>query len=135
MCCDGSLFGQVPLAPDEVPGARRNRLPVLDDGRGFRQPCPALARAEEGGVSCGVYDERPAACRRFACRLFERHRAEGGPLEARLALVRRARELLARLEASGLRGPEFAGERAGGSPAAEAYVELVLLMERDFARA
>jgi hypothetical protein len=134
MCCDGSLFGRVPLEPDEVQGARKNHLPVLASGQGFEQPCPALAGAE-GESGCSVYAERPRACRRFVCRLFEQHAREGGPLEPRLAAVRRVRELAAALEASGLRQPDFDGERMAGTPAADAYTELMLRLGRDFARA
>lgn len=68
LCCDGSLFSLVPLADDEPAAARRRGLPIaLRDGAApaLRQPCPALvARA------CTVYDERPAACRRYRCLLY-----------------------------------------------------------------
>lgn len=92
LCCDGSLFGRVDLTPEELPLARKNRLHVVND-RAFEQPCAALGV----GNACAIYDERPHACRRFTCRLYARHAREGGPLEPRLAIVRRARELLGRL--------------------------------------
>ena len=95
LCCDGSLFGRVDLEPDEIEPARRRRLTVIPSGKSFEQPCTALVRAEEGGFSCTVYASRPRACDRFVCRLFEEHRTNGGPLETRLAVVRRARSLLA----------------------------------------
>jgi uncharacterized protein len=135
LCCDGSLFGFVPLAPDEVAPARKNRLPVLENGRGFEQPCPSLATDDDGRLGCSIYEERPAACRRFACRLYERYRQEGGPVDERAASVRRVRALIASLQASGLPPPRFDGERSASSPAAEAYTELMRLLERDFARA
>jgi Fe-S-cluster containining protein len=108
LCCDGSLFGRVELEPDEVEPARR--LNVLTH---FDQPCPALATS-----GCTIYRDRPRSCRRFTCRLYERHRREGGPLDARLAVVRRARALLAGLD------------RAAPVPA-----ELTRLLDEDFARA
>jgi Fe-S-cluster containining protein len=112
LCCDGSLFGRVPLEPEEVERARKRRLRVLDSGRGFEQACSALAAIEgEGGRrSCAIYPARPHACRRFVCRLHERHRREGGPLEPRLVAVRRARELVGYLEESGMTAADFAGE-------------------------
>lgn len=94
LCCDGSLFGRVPLEAEEAPVARKRGLLVLDDGRAFEQPCAALATAG-GDRTCAAYADRPAACRRFVCRLYARHRDEGGPLAPRLAAVARVKDLLA----------------------------------------
>ena len=110
LCCDGSLFGRVPLEPSEREGAKKNKLRVVASGASFEQPCGAFAG------TCRIYEERPRACRAFVCRLYDRHRREGGPLEARLASVRRARELLAAARPEGPLG------------------ELTELLERDFAR-
>lgn len=103
LCCDGALFGRVPLDGDEVASARKNRLHVLDSGKAFEQPCAALS--EQG---CSIYGTRPRACRKFVCLLHERHRREGGPLEPRLASVRRVRDLVARVQAEGLSDAEYA---------------------------
>jgi Fe-S-cluster containining protein len=102
MCCDGSLFGRVPLAPEEVDRARK-RLRVIASKTSFEQPCSAHDETR----ACAIYDERPLACRKFTCRLYERHRAEGGPLEARLAVVARARALIARANELGRSIPEL----------------------------
>jgi Fe-S-cluster containining protein len=130
MCCDGSLFGRVGLEVEEVEVARK-RLRVLENGRGFEQPCHALValEGERGRRVCSMYADRPRACRRFACRLYERHEREGGPLEARLTAVRRVREIVACLEASGVTPQDF--ERYEPTLAAE----LIRLLEEDFARA
>ena len=40
LCCDGSLFGRVPLAPDEATPARRLRLRVLPTGARSRSRAP-----------------------------------------------------------------------------------------------
>ena len=117
LCCDGALFGRVELQPDEVEPARRHRLHVVAGGKAFEQPCSALVR-RDGDAVCAAYDERPRACRRFVCRLYERHRREGGPLEARLAAVARVRSLLASLDGS-----------------REAPAELTQRLEEDFAEA
>jgi Fe-S-cluster containining protein len=122
MCCDGSLFGRVPLEPDEVPRAQKLRLQVLPSTRGFEQPCTALR--DDG---CSIYDDRPRACRRFRCRLYERHEREGGAVEERIAIVQRVRTLATRLEASGLTPAELGDD--------EAYLELQQLLEEHFARA
>lgn len=117
LCCDGSLFGRVDLEAEEVEPARRNRLRVIDSGRAFEQPCAALVpldvSAEAPRRVCSLYEDRPASCRRFVCRLYERFRRGGGPLEPHLAAVRRVRRLLAAIEIEGrLRTPELVDELA-----------------------
>jgi hypothetical protein len=122
LCCDGSLFGRVGLESNEVEGARKHRLHVVRGGASFEQPCSALADDARGPVErrgCTLYDDRPLSCRRFVCRLHEEYRREGGPIEERLAVVRRARELLASL----------------ASHDAEARAELTRTLEESFARA
>jgi Fe-S-cluster containining protein len=139
LCCDGSLFGRVSLQPEEAEPARKLHLRVIASGKAFDQPCVALEA--DAGYRCSIYLERPLACRTFACRLYDRHRREGGPLEPRLASVRRVRELLAYLEASrpwpgddeddvASAGPPPEGDRP-----TEAFSELVKRLDEDFARA
>jgi Fe-S-cluster containining protein len=138
MCCDGSLFGRVDLEPDEVQSARKHRLRVLANAKGFEQPCSALALFGSER-RCAIYDERPISCRRFVCRLYERHEREGGPIEERLAVVRRVRALAARLETSGLAPADFQGNSqtrpSGHDPElVQAYRELMQNLEEHFAR-
>ena len=111
----------MPLDAGEVTIARKNRLRIVAGGSAMQQPCAAHG---EGG--CAVHAERPRACRAFECRLYAAHAREGGPLEPRLASVRRARELLARVHAS----PDAEALRAEPW-----FAELVTLLEQDFARA
>lgn len=116
MCCDGTLFGRAQLDADEIDVARRLRLRVVQSASSsasFEQRCSALA-----GDGCTIYDERPRSCRRFVCRLHDRARAGNGSLDEHLGRVRRARELLAHLEESGVVDPE-----------------LTRLLDEDFARA
>ena len=143
LCCDGSLFGRVDLEPEEVEAARRHRLRVLPGARGFEQPCAALASSGPGLATrrCSIYGERPASCRRFACRLYDRHLREGGPIEERLRVVRRARDLAASLEASGLVPSDFESGSSSLRPLAPrvarampAYLELTRSLEEHFAR-
>jgi len=136
MCCDGSLFGWVRLEPAEVEAARKRGLPVLDGAKGFEQPCPALVPAEgtdDARRKCSVYAERPGACRRFECRLHDRHRTEGGPLEPRLAAVRRVRELIALLQAASPWPADGETERPHAADP-KAFDELMQRLE-DFAQA
>jgi Fe-S-cluster containining protein len=143
MCCDGSLFGRVVLEREEVEMARRVRLRVVGNGMSFEQPCSALAPREasssgqSGLRACGLYADRPLSCRRFVCRLYDRHRREGGPLAPRLDAVRRVRELVADLEARGLTPADFDSDGAAtraNDQAAGIFSELVARLEEDFAR-
>jgi hypothetical protein len=100
LCCDGSLFGRVDLEAHEVEGARKRGLHVVAGGRSFEQPCSALAVAASGPGDhrgCSLYEDRPQSCRRFACRLYEKYRLEGGPVDEPLSVVRRVRSLLGRV--------------------------------------
>jgi hypothetical protein len=115
LCCDGTLFGGAPLEPDEVEPAVRAGLRVFRSD--FEQPCAALR-----GCSCSIYEARPRACRKFECRLL----ARGGPLEPRLAVVGRVRELLGRLQELGLSPEDFDGPVA--PDAAELHAELMDLL-------
>jgi hypothetical protein len=135
-------------------------LRVLRSARSFEQPCAALERTGPGANGfvrspeavpgaeplvtrrCGIYEDRPRSCRRFTCRLYERHRREGGPLEERLAVVRRLRELVACLEAAGFTPDDFEVARSSSESAdprvgtpMQAYLELTRSLENDFARA
>lgn len=112
MCCDGTLFGRASLGPGEAAPARANGLRVVSNETSFEQPCTAL---DTVSGACRIYDVRPAACRRFECRLLKR----GAPLDESVAIVRRARALLARVD----------------SPDGEEAAELVRLMEENFERA
>jgi len=122
LCCDGSLFGAVPLEAAELGAARAHRLPILPRGNAFEQPCTAL-EARGAHRVCAIYEERPRACRAFVCRLYDRHRREGGPLDLRLAAVRRVRALLA------------AVEHGTNDARNSAITELGQRIEDDFARA
>jgi hypothetical protein len=128
LCCDGSLFGRARLASTEVASARRLRLPVVASETAFALPCPALATRGESR-HCTVYEDRPEACRQFVCELHAR-REEGRVSQAdALAVVRRARALLASLDGARVGPPE----RDAG--ATRVVGELTELLEAHFARA
>src|SRR5258708_39500517 len=142
LCCDGSLFGRVALGPGEVAAARRHGLRIVEGGKGFEQPCGALStRAARTGSEhvCSCYEERPRACRTFACRLYDRHRREGGPIDARLAAVGRVRQLVADLQALGLTPADFGGDSPGPPPpderALRMHAELQMRLAARFPRA
>lgn len=65
LCCDGTLFRRVPLEPGE--GARLGaRVRLSDEDGSLVQPCRALSERR-----CGVYEDRPAVCRKFRCLALE----------------------------------------------------------------
>lgn len=87
LCCDGSLFWAVPVDQGEdVPAA-------LDaDGR-LRQPCACFDGA------CSIYADRPAACRKFDCRVLQTVQAGRRDTAWALEQIARMRRLLAALNA------------------------------------
>jgi hypothetical protein len=137
LCCDGSLFGRVDLAPGEVDSARKHHLTILADGKAFEQPCAALETGE-AGCRCVMYEDRPRSCHRFECRLYDRHRRERGPLEPRLTVVRRVRFLVSTLQEAGFEPSDFDEARGRDARIEEArtlYDELLRTLALDFARA
>jgi hypothetical protein len=116
-------------------------LRVVPNGKAFEQPCAALLTCGSG-LRCSIYDERPHSCRRFVCKLYDQQMREGGPIQERIAVVRRVRVLLASLERSGFGPADFEGVRASNQladpravVALAAYLELMSSLERDFSRA
>jgi len=93
LCCDGSLFDNVRLGPDEdaekvktlgLPVKRsRAKRPVAF----FRQPCAALGE----DCACCVYGDRPAQCRTFECGVFKDAQAGRIGFDAAFRLVKQAR--------------------------------------------
>lgn len=72
LCCTGHMFDHVTLREDELAAAARHRLPIVPRGdhTSFRQPCP-----HHGPAGCGIYEERPHACRLFRCRTLAAYQA------------------------------------------------------------
>jgi uncharacterized protein len=113
LCCDGSLFTQAPLLGEEVARARGRGLTVIDRGgrSALRQRCDALVDR-----TCGIYEERPAGCRRYVCMLYSALAAGEVGFEEAVEIVGRARALVdglpdsaQRMRASGAVDPALAG--------------------------
>lgn len=141
LCCDGSLFGRVRLESSEVDSARRRRLLVVANGKSFEEPCTALVKRDAHHL-CSIYAERPESCRRFVCELYAGHVREPASLDDRMAVVRRAKALLAFLENAGLRfgeHDESSWDDEDSNPRIEAWMpvvrELTQILTIDFARA
>ena len=94
LCCDGTLFADVELAPrDDTAALEVLGLEVEDDddrpGRELLlQPCAALR-----GRRCGIYPHRPQCCRTFECHLLSAVRQ--GTLELNTAIARLTKVLAA----------------------------------------
>lgn len=70
ICCDGTLFNRVGIRSEaDVEQLRDTPVTIrtADDEQWFPQPCVAF----EG--CCSIYEQRPTACRKFACSLLHRH--------------------------------------------------------------
>lgn len=89
LCCNGVLFADVRPEPGDAS--------PLFQGKGSRvsQPCPAFQSAT---CACGIYDGRPARCRKFECRQLIGVRAGTTNAEKALHHIRAARDLTAKIE-------------------------------------
>lgn len=93
LCCDGSLFDNVRLEPEEsVETLKEHGLPVKHSRAKqpvafFRQPCAAFCEDK----TCRVYANRPKQCRRFECQVFKDVEAGAQTLESGLKVVKQAR--------------------------------------------
>ncbi len=95
-CCDGTLFGSVPLAEaDARAPLRANGIEIHTDADEtfFMQPCDV----HRGGC-CQVYENRPANCRKYRCELlkkYERGDLSWAEAQQRIERVRALKQTLA----------------------------------------
>ena len=93
LCCNGVLFADVRLRPEDD-AARLEEIGLALKRRNgkarFTQPCACLH-----GTACAIYADRPLRCRTFECRLLMH--AQGGEVSEAAAL-RSIREALERAE-------------------------------------
>lgn len=96
MCCDGTLFGFVPITDHEAE-ILRHRLPVVRDPESgeasFSQRCVAL-----GVGGCGLYADRPVVCSSYKCSLLRRVNAGELDCDDGIDVVDRIRILVTRLD-------------------------------------
>jgi len=137
LCCDGTLFGYVPVSTDEAQRLR-HRLPILVPSGNleprFEQRCVAL-----GPRGCDVYDERPGTCSTYRCKLLRRveagelaHDAARHTLTRILVLVDRldstlppGKNLLTRIRL--LDGPGAEASKQGAELLGETWLDVKLL--------
>jgi hypothetical protein len=90
ICCDGTLFGAVPLEGAEIEPARRHKLTLLEGGEPrFSLPC-----VQHRGGACTIYADRPRVCAGFRCALLTRREAGEVSHEESLVRVQRVKALV-----------------------------------------
>ncbi len=90
LCCNGVLFADVKLQPDDDAGQLEALDLPLSKGAGAvrcSQPCAAY-----DGYRCGVYAHRPRYCREFECLLLKSTKTGRTSSEAASRVIRTARE-------------------------------------------
>jgi len=96
LCCNGGLFRDVELQPDDDPARLKALGLALTTTRGktrLAQPCAAL-----DGCRCRIYAGRPARCRQFDCALLAAVRAERVAPKKAERVIRQTLRLLRRVE-------------------------------------
>lgn len=96
LCCNGSIFANVPARREELPRIRAAGVPA-DEANGaprFHLPCPQLQ-----GARCGIYEQRFSGCRAFRCALLVRLDTGRVTVAEAEAEVDKAKGLLARIAA------------------------------------
>ncbi len=98
MCCSGAFLAYAELEDDEVERLRRH-LPILpataERATHFALPCGA----HDAQTGCTLYEERPATCAKYACKLLRGLRVGSVDVETALRRVDAIRTLYARLDA------------------------------------
>jgi uncharacterized protein len=104
LCCDGTLFSKVRLAPTDVVAPLESAGLQILPGPDFAQPCVALG----GDCRCRVYNDRPSQCRQFECRLLQAVARRDRSLAEAAALIAATRAQADRVR----RGLRQIGDRA-----------------------
>jgi len=92
LCCNGVLFGDVQLQRSDNTKKLSSMGLVLKQRGGksqFPQPCSCF-----DGKLCGIYENRPARCRSFECRLLQQVNAGKIKPEVALKSIAEARQLV-----------------------------------------
>jgi hypothetical protein len=88
LCCDGTLFGQTNLSPQNDTAALSARGVgfVSDPAKpALKQPCVAYINC-----ACSIYADRPRACRQFRCALLRQLKENKISQDEALDVVRKA---------------------------------------------
>jgi Fe-S-cluster containining protein len=114
LCCNGTIFMRVPLkATDKIAPLQAAGIEIRQKAdtrsnetrKSFRLPCAAFQQN-----CCQVYDDRPAACRKFRCELlkkFDRGEVLWADARQKIVYVQQLREKLGKEISKTL--PEYEG--------------------------
>lgn len=86
LCCDGTIFSQVPLGPEEeVILLEESGIRIISDkaSRIFKQPCPA-----HKSCVCKIYADRPLNCRAYQCSVLKRFKKNEINRDEALRIIR-----------------------------------------------
>ena len=108
LCCDGTLFSKVRLAPTDPVAPLESAGLRIVPGPDFAQPCVALG----ANCRCRVYADRPPQCRKFECRLLQAVTAGERPATEAAALIQAARSQAHRVRQGLQQLGNHANERA-----------------------
>lgn len=146
MCCDGSLFECLELAPEEQRRFPARSLVVLEGSVVAPLPC-----SQHCDRLCAIYERRPSHCRTFQCKLYEDVNTGAQTRAEAVLKIQQTRRLLSAIESelgwapgsfSTSRFRVWASEYEGGEAAARRaypkafldYGRSRLLMTRYFQR-
>jgi uncharacterized protein len=99
LCCDGTLFGKVPLELAELPPMRNLGFDIMEllEQAYFPQPCAKLIECR-----CSVYEARPNNCRGYRCNVLRRLERGELDIEQATSLVQKAASLRSSMRPSPL---------------------------------
>ena len=108
LCCSGVIFDYVPVEQDERAGLTDLGFEILEDGEEakFPQPCRMFS-----GSLCSIYAERPAACRKFQCKVLRRYHDGSIAEEEAFFLIEAAKSLVEKLKPQLEEGESVASAR------------------------
>ena len=94
MCCDGTMFDHANVVPDEKQQVMSAGL-IVNEKLGklsFEQPCRFYCHN-----LCSIYEQRPAVCISYRCKLLKKMNKDEVSLDAALDKVKMLRALQKRL--------------------------------------
>jgi len=98
LCCNGTLFGLVDVAEDEIERVTKRGLVLHPSLSAAVLPCPKHVEA----TGCSIYADRPAACHRYSCGVLEAAENGNKSVEQQVDKVRRTIALIDRLKSQGV---------------------------------
>ncbi|HMJ91939.1 MAG TPA: YkgJ family cysteine cluster protein [Candidatus Acidoferrum sp.] len=93
LCCNGVIFADGELQPDDDTARLENLGLKLKRGGKFHQPCAVFVKG-----CCGIYADRPSYCRAFECALLKSVEAGKISADRGVIIIRKARSRATRVD-------------------------------------